>query len=470
MEYIDPLMAVPLRTLKEKQAIPWIVFLIFFAVLNETVFNVSTPAIAAQFSLSASEVGWVMTIFIVFFGMGSVIYGKLSDIFSLRRLIVFGVCVYCAGSLVGFGMRSFFPAVVAARALQGMGASAIPALIMVVVARYFPAERRGRVFGTLTSTVALASGTGPVLGGFVAGSLHWSYLFLIPLATLGSLPYFIRALPAEKGKKGSIDVLGALLTGAVVASLILFLSFSSWYFPVAGAAALALLILRINRAKNPFIDPALLKNRGFRSGMMAGFLIFGSSIGIIFLTPLMMNALHGLGTAEIGLIMFPGAISGIVFGTLGGALADKKGNRFVVALGLSALVASLLFICSVLEGTLWLISTSLFVTFVGFTLIQTGLINGVSQTLEVAQTGVGMGLFNLATFISAAAGTTFVGRFIDGGWLSVRVNPAVSGPDAFTYSNLLLIFAVLISLAGLVYFRGGGRKSLSVREPESRAA
>ena len=74
----------------QRQLVLWLMYLIFFAILNETVFNVSTPEIARQFSLSAASVSWVMTIFMVFFGIGSVIYGKLADLYSLRRLIEIG--------------------------------------------------------------------------------------------------------------------------------------------------------------------------------------------------------------------------------------------------------------------------------------------------------------------------------------------------------------------------------------------
>jgi DHA2 family metal-tetracycline-proton antiporter-like MFS transporter len=108
------------------KALPWVVFLIFFAVLNETVFNVSTPAIAGRFGLSASGVSWVMTAFIVFFAMGSVIYGRLSDIFSIKRLLTIGVCMYAGGSALGFALQSFYLGVIVARAVQGAGASALP--------------------------------------------------------------------------------------------------------------------------------------------------------------------------------------------------------------------------------------------------------------------------------------------------------------------------------------------------------
>ena len=152
-----------------KKLVPWIVYLIFFAVLNETVFNVSTPMIAKQFQLTPSGVSWMMTIFMVFFGVGSVIYGKLSDLFSLRRLIIIGVLIYNVGSVLGFALRASYPLVIAARAIQGIGASAIPALVFVVVARYFADSERGKIFGFITSTVSFGIGLGPVVGGFVAG-------------------------------------------------------------------------------------------------------------------------------------------------------------------------------------------------------------------------------------------------------------------------------------------------------------
>jgi MFS transporter, DHA2 family, metal-tetracycline-proton antiporter len=106
----------------------WLSFLIFFAVLNETVFNVSIPKIAEQFELNAAAVSWVMTTFMVFFGIGSVIYGRLADLYSLRRLIEFGTVLYCVASVFGFIVQDSYALVIVARALQAMGASAIPAL------------------------------------------------------------------------------------------------------------------------------------------------------------------------------------------------------------------------------------------------------------------------------------------------------------------------------------------------------
>ena len=84
----------------------------------------------------------MMTVFMVFFGIGAVVFGKLSDIFGLGSLIRAGIGIYVGASILGFALRSSYPAVIIARALQGVGGSAIPALVFVVIARHFePAER-----------------------------------------------------------------------------------------------------------------------------------------------------------------------------------------------------------------------------------------------------------------------------------------------------------------------------------------
>src|SRR6266542_2221518 len=134
-----------------KKLVPWIVYLIFFAVLNETVFNVSTPIISEQFGLTPSGVSWMMTIFLVLFWIGSVVYGRLSDIYSLRRLIVIGLVIYNIGSVMGFVLQFSYPLVILSRAIQGIGGSAIPALVFVAVARYFSVSERGKIFGMITS-------------------------------------------------------------------------------------------------------------------------------------------------------------------------------------------------------------------------------------------------------------------------------------------------------------------------------
>jgi DHA2 family metal-tetracycline-proton antiporter-like MFS transporter len=430
---------------------PWIIYLLFFAVLNETVFNVSTPKIAEQFGLTPAGVSWMMTLFMVFFGIGSVIFGKLSDLYPLRRLVVIGILIYNLGSVLGFFLQSSYPLVILCRGIQGIGASAMPALVFTAAARYFPASERGKVFGSLTSTVSLAIGIGPVLGGFVSESLHWADLFLIPLLILVSIPYFLKELPPEPPREGSLDLPGAILVALTVGALVVCLNFPRWIYLGAFLVFLTLFLLWIHRAPEPFIPPDLFKNARFRDGVIVGFLLFSVVLGVMFLVPLMLHEVHGLGTRDIGLVLFPGAISSVFFGPLAGSLADRKGNSFVVALGLTLLVSGMALMAMELGASFYIVGACMLFVYVGFSLFQTAMINSVSQTLTEKETGIGMGVFNLVGILSGAVGTAIVGKILAGRWMDFAFLPTLS--KGYAYGNLMLIFSAIVLLGGALYLQ-----------------
>ncbi|MCD9025336.1 MFS transporter [Cohnella silvisoli] len=442
-----------------KKCVPWIYFVIFFAVLNESVFNVSIPSIAKQFELDASGVSWVVTIFFIVFGMGMVIFGKLSDIYSIKKLITIGIIVYGLGSILGFVMQSWYPAVILSRAIQGAGGSAIPALIFVMVARFFTVEERGKMFGILTSTVSFAIGIGPVLGGYIAGSFHWSYLFLVPLPIIVAIPFFKRFLPNEQRRSGKLDYVGAVLLGIVVSMLILFTTETSWTYLLVAFAALILFIVQIRRAKEPFVDPSLFSNPLYRSALIIGFLIFGTVISVMFVIPLMLNKMYGLNTENIGLIMFPGAISAVIFGRVAGNLTVKRGSHYVVYLGLALIAISLMLQSSSIGLWVWYIGVALIMMYIGFSFVQTALTETVTQILPVHQIGVGMGLFNMTSTISGAVVTALVAKAMEQKLFAFQLHPFISDPDAYLYGNLILILSLVVVASALLYFLSFGKKA-----------
>ena len=427
------------------RTLPWLIYLVFFAVLNETVFNVSTPAISHQYGLSASGVSWVMTAFIVFFAMGSVdlrpalrpLQHQAAD--RDRHLPLRG------GSAAGFLLQSALSGGDGRARRPGRRRLGAPGPHHGHDRALLPGGEAGRVFGTITSVVAFAAGVGPVIGGFVSGTLGWPFLFAIPLLTLVSIPFFLRLLPGGARRQGGVDILGARAGG-----------------PGHHGADLLSLVLRLvlpgrvcrgghgPRRPDPPRDEPVHRSRPLPQRPIPG----GHDLGFPRLQrfhrdhlrhPADVRRPHGPGTREIGLLMFPGAISGVVFGRLGGTMADRRGNGLVMGIGLTLLVGSLLAISFLVGLSPWLVSAGLLLTYIGFTLIQTGLINSVSQTLAMQQTGVGMGLFNLVTFISAAIGTALVARVLASGWFDHAVNPVITEAGAWPYSNLMLAFAVIIA-------------------------
>lgn len=441
-----------------KKSLPWVIFVVFLGVLNETVFNVATPSIATQFGLQPSGASLVITSFMIFFGVGSVIYGKMSDTYRLKPLIIIGLLIYCGGSLFGFLAHENYSLVIAARIIQGAGCSAISALMMVIIARYISPENRGKAFGILGSTVAFSEGIGPAIGGFVSANYHWAFLFLIPLFTLLSIPFFYKVLPDEMPGNGKVDFLGAALLVIGVASLILYITEPRWPFIVIGVALLGWFAVHIRQSEQPFIEPAMFVKRKYIIGVLSGFVLFCTGMGILFMTPLMLSHVHQLSTDVIGWILFPGSMSVIAFGAAGGSLADKRGNPFVLLLGLFLLIISVLTISLLVEKSQWLISAALLPTFIGLSFIKTAVSNSVTQTLEMDEIGVGMGLYGLASFLSEAVGTALVGKALDKRILDFSLLPTVTEPSAYMYSNMFLVFVFFILFGGAVYmsvFRRG---------------
>ncbi len=442
-----------------KKSVPWIYYVIFFAVLNESVFNVSTPSIAKQFGLDASGVSWVVTIFFIVFGMGMVIFGKLSDMYSIKKLITIGIILYSLGSILGFVLQSWYPAVIISRAIQGAGGSAIPALIFVMVARFFTAEERGRMFGIITSTASFAIGIGPVLGGYIAGSFNWSYLFLVSLPVLVAVPFFQKLLPMEQRRAGKLDIVGALLLGIVVTMLILFTTEGRWLFMLLSVIGLILFIVHIRRAKEPFVDPALFANPQYRTGLIIGFLIFGTVMSVMFVIPLMLNKMYVLNPDKIGLIMFPGAISAVIFGRVAGNLTVKRGSHFVVYLGLALVSLSLLLQSSSIGLWVWYIGAALIMMYIGFSFVQTALTETVTQILPVHQIGVGMGLFNMTSTISGAVVTALVAKSMEQELFAFPLHPLISDSQAYLYGNLILILSLVVVAIAFLYFFTFGKKA-----------
>lgn len=156
------------------------------------VLNVSLPDIANDFNKPPASTNWVNTAFMLTFSIGTAVYGKLSDQLGIKRLLLFGIIINCFGSVIGFVGHSFFSLLIMARFIQGAGAAAFPALVMVVVARYIPKENRGKAFGLIGSIVAMGEGVGPAIGGMIAHYIHWSYLLLIPMITIITVPFLMK--------------------------------------------------------------------------------------------------------------------------------------------------------------------------------------------------------------------------------------------------------------------------------------
>ncbi|TLS48376.1 MFS transporter [Paenibacillus antri] len=435
-----------------------ICFILLFSVMNVTMFNIAIPSIADEFSLLHSEVSWVTTGYSIIYALGSLTYGKLADRFPLKRLITIGIVTFCVGSIVGFFAQTYAMLLVG-RFIQSAGASSIPALAMLIPARLVPQAQRGKALGTIASTIAFASGIGPIVGGFITGAVSWNYLFLISLGTLLTVPLFLRWLPKENTRTGTFDLAGAALLGVGVVALLLAITNFVWWLPIASAVFFILFALWIRRgAKDPFIQPRLFRIEGVLTCLLITFLSGTAAFGIMIVIPTLLADVNGLSPIHVGFALFPAAMSAALLGRYGGKLADRRGNGFVVSLAQGGILTGLLLLSSVSGHGPWMIAASMAFVSIGFSFMQASITNHVSGLLPREMIGIGMGTFTLVNFLSGSISGAVMMKALDESAGASAVNP-FAAEAASGFSNVFLAMAALVLLnLWLVYrtFRGRG--------------
>ncbi|MDR4433703.1 Tet(L)/Tet(K)/Tet(45) family tetracycline efflux MFS transporter [Bacillus tequilensis] len=437
--------------LRHNQILIWLCVLSFFSVLNEMVLNVSLPDIANDFHKLPASVNWVNTAFMITFSIGTALYGKLSDQLGIKNLLLFGIIVNSFGSIIGFVGHSCFPILILGRFIQGSGAAAFPALVMVVVARYISKENRGKAFGLIGSLVAMGEGVGPAIGGVIAHYIHWSYLLLIPVTTIITVPFLIKLLKKEERRRGRFDMAGILLMSVGIVFFMLFTTSFHISFLLISILTFLSFVKHIRRAQEPFIDPALGKNVLFMVGVLCGGLIFGTAAGFVSMVPYMMKDVHHLSTAAIGSgIMFPGTMSVIIFGYIGGVLVDRKGSFYVLTIGIALMASSFLIATFFINDTPWLMTIIFVFVFGGLSFTKTVISTIVSSSLKEKETGAGMSLLNFTSFLSEGTGMAITGGLLSIRLLDRRLLPIDVDHSAYLYSNLLLLFAGMIVISWLV--------------------
>lgn len=429
-----------------------LVSIILLSVMNGTMFNVAVPTIAVDFGLTPSEVSWVVTAYAMFFAIGAVTYGKLADLYPVRRLITVGLLLFASGSVLGF-IGTSYPVVIVGRIMQASGGAAIPALAMIVSTRFFPPHKRGLVLGYIASGVALGSGLGPILGGVLTQFFSWHFLFLISAMGILAIPFLRKYLPEEEKKAGTFDYIGAVVFALAVAFVLIFINLGKWYFLVTGVLCFVFFVIHIKRAKAPFIQIDLLRNTRYSLLLISAFLIFGSMMSTLFVVPLMLKNLNALQAGTVGLVLFPGAMSAALLGIFSGRLVDRIGSVVVLKGAVGLMFLGVLGLSAVAGHQPWMVATVLVLPYIGFASVQSSLAKYVSLTLDPKLTGIGMGIYNLFTFISGAVSTAFAGFFLE---LPMQVGWNPFNQVAFVnYINVYMILALVLAVSlGLLYYAG----------------
>ena len=306
------------------------------AALDQTIVSTAGPAIQTDLGIPASLYAWITTSYLVASTVLVPVYGKLSDGFGRRRILVIGIVIFLVGSAL-CGLSRTTLELILARALQGVGSASLFTSAFAVVADIFPPAERGKYQGIFGGVFGLSSVVGPLVGGFLTDHLSWHWVFFVnlPLGAV-ALAFILTRMPPLRrgGARPSVDIWGAVALAVFAVPLLVALSLGREGGLGAGslgllglsAVGLVAFLLIERRVREPILDLRLFRIRVFAVGNLATFVNGAVFLGAIVFLPLFMVNVVGLSATRSGLTLTPLTLGVVTGNVLSGQIVARWGR------------------------------------------------------------------------------------------------------------------------------------------------
>ncbi|PVV82727.1 MDR family MFS transporter [Dehalogenimonas alkenigignens] len=332
-------------TLKTPLVLAGMMLSMILASLDQTIVATAMPRIVQEFQ-GLSHLSWVFTAYMLASAVTVPIYGKLTDLFGRRRLLIIAVLIFLGGSMLS-GLAQNMTQLIFFRGIQGVGAGAIMVNAFAIVADLFPPAQRGKVQGLFGAVFGITSVAGPLLGGWLTDSFSWRWIFYVnvPIGVVALAVIFAgmprHAAAAHGNGERSIDYFGAVLLTATLVPLLLALVWGGSQYPwgspeiitLLAVSAVALLgfLWRETKARDPIVTLSLFKNRVFTISVIATFLASLGMFGSILFIPVFAQGVAGFSATNSGLIMMPMMLAIVAGSMFAGQVMSRTGKYKVLA-------------------------------------------------------------------------------------------------------------------------------------------
>lgn len=398
------------------------------------------PVIARQFPGYDQWIPWLFSVYLLVGAVFNPIMGKLGDMHGRKKILIITMCIYALG-LIGCCFSTTFEQLLLFRAVQGIGLAMFP-LAYGIIRDTFPREKVPVAIGLVSAMFSVGVSIGLLCGGWIVSVFNWQYCYYIvtPLF-LVMIPFYIYYVQdgGVMGVKRDLDVAGALLLSTAIITLLLALtlweSYSAGSWTIAVLSVLAVLSLlafiKIERGvSDPLIKLTLLSGKG-KGAHLTSF-VFGIAMFMLFqILPYFLSTPESLGgfgvtdTFQIGLIMLPVAVMGMIVGPMAGRWCRCHGSSRILATGMGVFSLGILFMI-LAHGTILDIIIGISLAGIGNALVMVSVINVVVETTPPEDFGIASGMNTLFRVIGGSIGPVLGTSILAGFAVEVLVAPGIT--------------------------------------------
>lgn len=440
--------------------------------LGTSIANVGLPVLAQALTASFQQVQWVVLAYLLAITTLIVSVGRLGDISGRRRLLLIGITLFTAASIL-CGVAPTLWLLVAARAVQGLGAAIMMTLTMAFVGDTVPKAKTGSAMGLLGTMSALGTALGPSLGGILISGFGWRVIFLVTVP-LGALAFLLayRTLPVDgrraKTDRPGFDTMGTLLLASALAAYALAMTVGRGHFGsvnvallVAAAFGAGLFACVEARVTSPLIRLAMFSDPVLRAGLAASALVSTVMMTTLVVGPFYLSLALGLDAALVGLVMSAGPLVAALVGVPAGRIVDRLGAERTTIAGLAGMAAGS-FILSVMPvkfGVAGYIASIVVVT-ASYALFQAANNTAVMKDSRPDQRGVISGMLSLARNLGLITGASVMGAVF--AYSSAATDITTAHPEAVA-TGMRITFAVAAILIVLALATAFGSRARATR-------
>lgn len=400
---------------------------VLIILIDNTVLNVALPTLVRDLGATTSQLQWIVDSYILVFAGLLLTAGSLSDRFGRKRVLSVGLLLFGIASVLS-SLATTPGQLIAARALMGIGGSAIFPPTLSILTNVFPPAERGKAIAIWAGMSGLGVALGPILGGFLLENFYWGSVFLVnvPIVTLALVGGRFLIPESRDPRETRLDPAGAVLSIAGL-SVLLFAIISApergWADPlVLGGFALAVALIAVflwyeARIDHPMLDVRLFTNRRFSAANGAVTLVFFALLGSLFFVTQYMQYVLGFTPLQAGVRVLPVAVSIVVAANLSRVLVERLGTKVVVTAGLSLVAIALGVVSNVtLETGYGLISIFQVLLGLGLGLTIAPSTESVMGAVPRDRAGVGSAVNDTTRQVGGALGVAVLGSLLASGY------------------------------------------------------